>query len=65
MDGAPAFQPPAIVVERLRKDYGRLRAVDGVSFQVRRGEIYALLGPCGARLFDRAWPGLRAEIIAE
>ena len=48
MDGAPAFQPPAIVVERLRKDYGRLRAVDGVSFQVRRGEIYALLGPNGA-----------------
>jgi ABC-type multidrug transport system ATPase subunit len=48
MGGAPAFQPPAIVVERLRKDYGRLRAVDGVSFQVRRGEIYALLGPNGA-----------------
>ena len=21
--------------------------------------------PCGARLFDRAWPGLRAEIIPE
>jgi hypothetical protein len=21
--------------------------------------------PCGARLFDRAWPGLRAEIVAE
>ena len=21
--------------------------------------------PCGARLFDRAWPGLRAGIIAE
>ena len=28
--------------------FGRLRAVDGVSFQVRRGEIYALLGPNGA-----------------
>jgi ABC-2 type transport system ATP-binding protein len=48
MDGAPAFQPPAIVVGRLRKDYGPLRAVDGVSFQVRHGEIYALLGPNGA-----------------
>jgi ABC-2 type transport system ATP-binding protein len=48
MDGAPSCQPPAIVVERLRKDYGRLRAVDSVSFQVRRGEIYALLGPNGA-----------------
>ncbi len=48
VDGRPAFQPPAIVVEWLRKSYGRLCAVDGVSFQVRRGEIYALLGPNGA-----------------
>ncbi|HEV2373918.1 MAG TPA: hypothetical protein VGS19_17405 [Streptosporangiaceae bacterium] len=24
-----------------------------------------MAGPCGARLFDLAWPGLRAEIIAE
>src|SRR5512135_2293080 len=44
----PAGQVPAIVVEGLRKDYGKVRAVDGVSFQVRRGEIYALLGPNGA-----------------
>ena len=44
----PADQVPAIVVEGLRKDYGTVRAVDGVSFQVRRGEIYALLGPNGA-----------------
>ena len=36
------------MVEGLRKDYGTVRAVDGVSFQVRRGEIYALLGPNGA-----------------
>jgi ABC-type multidrug transport system ATPase subunit len=48
MEGVPACQPPAIMVEGLGKDYGRLRAVDGVSFQVRRGEIYALLGPNGA-----------------
>jgi ABC-2 type transport system ATP-binding protein len=40
--------PPAIVVQGLGKDYGRLRAVDGVSFRVMRGEIYALLGPNGA-----------------
>jgi ABC-2 type transport system ATP-binding protein len=48
MEGVLAAGPPAIVVERLCKNYGRLRAVDGVSFAVRRGEIYALLGPNGA-----------------
>lgn len=48
MDGVPVLQSPAIMVERLRKDYGRLCAVDGLSFQVRRGEIYAILGPNGA-----------------
>lgn len=41
-------QSPAIEVARLQRTYGRVRAVDGVSFQVRRGEIYALLGPNGA-----------------
>ena len=39
---------PAILVEDLCMDYGRLRAVDGLSFQVARGEIYARLGPNGA-----------------
>ena len=48
MGGSPAGQPPTIVVDGLCKDYGKVRAVDGVSFQVRRGEIYALLGPNGA-----------------
>ena len=48
MGGSPVGQPPAIVVDGLCKEYGKVRAVDGVSFQVRRGEIYALLGPNGA-----------------
>jgi len=48
MGGSQAGQPPAIVVDGLCKHYGKVRAVDGVSFQVRRGEIYALLGPNGA-----------------
>jgi ABC-type multidrug transport system ATPase subunit len=39
---------PAIVVQDLRKDYGALRAVDGVSFTVEAGEVCALLGPNGA-----------------
>ena len=38
----------AIVVRNLVKRYGERRAVDGLSFSVRRGEIFALLGPNGA-----------------
>src|SRR5579871_6345177 len=38
----------AIVVRDLVKTYGSLRAVDGLSFTVGRGEIFALLGPNGA-----------------
>ena len=38
----------AIVVEGLRKRYGDVQAVDGVSFAVREGEIVGLLGPNGA-----------------
>jgi ABC-2 type transport system ATP-binding protein len=39
---------PAIVVEDLTYTYGALRAVDGVSFTVGRGEIVGFLGPNGA-----------------
>ncbi len=35
-------------VDRLAKSFGAIRAVDGVSFEVRPGEIYGLLGPNGA-----------------
>ena len=37
-----------IDVEQLRKSYGDLTAVDGVSFTARPGEIFGLLGPNGA-----------------
>ena len=37
-----------IDVRELRKSYGELVAVDGVSFQVHRGEIFGMLGPNGA-----------------
>lgn len=38
----------AIEVVDLRKSYGSLRAVDGVSFEVSEGEVYGLLGHNGA-----------------
>jgi ABC-2 type transport system ATP-binding protein len=38
----------AIVVEDLRKSYGAIHAVAGVSFSVDEGECVALLGPNGA-----------------
>lgn len=38
----------AIEVEALTKRYGDLTAVNGVSFTVDRGEIFAFLGPNGA-----------------
>ena len=37
-----------IRVENLVKKFGSLRAVDGISFQVARGELFGLLGPNGA-----------------
>ena len=39
---------PAIVVDRLVRRYGGRAVVDGLSFEVRRGEVFALLGPNGA-----------------
>ena len=40
--------PPAIEVSDLRKSYGPLEAVRGLSFTVERGEVFGLLGPNGA-----------------
>ena len=37
-----------IQVKDLVKKYGAFRAVDGISFEVGRGEIFGLLGPNGA-----------------
>ncbi|HZV25910.1 MAG TPA: ABC transporter ATP-binding protein [Acidothermaceae bacterium] len=38
----------AISVRGLRMNYGHVRAVDGINFDVGTGEIFALLGPNGA-----------------
>lgn len=39
---------PVIEVVGLEKSYGSLKAVNGVSFEVQRGEIFGLIGPNGA-----------------
>jgi len=40
--------PASIVLHNVTKLYGRLRAVDAFSLEVRRGTIFGLLGPNGA-----------------
>jgi ABC-type multidrug transport system, ATPase component len=39
---------PVIRVTDLKKYYGDVKAVDGVSFEVARGEVFGMLGPNGA-----------------
>jgi ABC-2 type transport system ATP-binding protein len=38
----------AIQVKNLTKYYGDLKAVDGLSLEIRKGEVFGLLGPNGA-----------------
>ena len=40
--------PPAIETADLRKEYGDLRALDGLELTVEEGEFFGLLGPNGA-----------------
>jgi ABC-2 type transport system ATP-binding protein len=46
--GVDAGAVSAVEVRDLRKSYGQVEAVRGVSFTVEHGEIFALLGPNGA-----------------
>src|ERR1051325_3355150 len=40
--------PPLLEVSSLRKRFGAVQAVDGLSFSVGAGECFGLLGPNGA-----------------
>ncbi len=39
---------PMLKVDRIVKNFGGFRALDGVSFELRRGEILGLVGPNGS-----------------
>jgi ABC-2 type transport system ATP-binding protein len=41
-------EEPVIEINDLRKSYGDNLAVNGISFTVRRGEVFGVLGPNGA-----------------
>jgi ABC-2 type transport system ATP-binding protein len=45
--GVKVFEP-AVFAEGLTRQFGAVRAVDGVNLAVSRGEIYGFLGPNGA-----------------
>lgn len=43
------LQPKNVIsVKNLRKYYGSVKAVDGISFQVQAGEIFGMVGPNGS-----------------
>ena len=37
-----------VIVKNLTKKYGDKKVVDGISFNVEKGEIFGILGPNGA-----------------
>ena len=39
--------PNAIIAIDLKKSFGERRALDGISLEVKRGELFCLLGPNG------------------
>ena len=45
---APVSPDDRLEVRDLTKSFGGLRAVDGISFSLRRGEIFGLIGPNGS-----------------
>ncbi|MBR5390913.1 MAG: ABC transporter ATP-binding protein [Clostridia bacterium] len=71
-DEAPApAQNPLLRVENLCMYFGGVRAVDGLSFQVKKGEIFGLIGPNGAgkttvfNCITRFYPPTAGQIFFE
>lgn len=58
-------------IENLYKNYGDIIAVDGISFEVKRGEVFGLLGPNGAgksttiSIISTLIPPTKGEILFE
>jgi ABC-2 type transport system ATP-binding protein len=48
MNGGTATAPERVMAHRIRKSYGSVVAVDGLSFTGHAGEVLGLLGPNGA-----------------
>src|SRR5712691_7676227 len=44
----PMADASAVEIEGVRKNFGGLRALDGINLHIKTGEIYGLLGPNGA-----------------
>jgi len=63
--------PPVIKVTGLRKYYGELCAVNGIDFEIQRGECFGLLGPNGAgktttvKMLTCALPVSGGDIVVE
>jgi ABC-2 type transport system ATP-binding protein len=45
---APVPAQPAVHIEQLTKKFGDVAAVDGVTFDINRGEVFGVLGPNGS-----------------